>query len=395
MKEIIKILKNYKILGWFFWLVFIMSLIVESTFLIFPQILRKMMEIIEQKWDFNWVIELWYYGFWLLVFTVVTWYIISIFEAKLWWLIYAKKFQFYKKELFKKTFEQISNEWTWKLVSRFTRWVEAEANIFLAVIQILTNSVFRIWVIIIIFAFTLPEFLFLVIWFVILIFLLNLFTIKKVKYYSDKENEVYENNSKIMVKIIWDFLTVKFFWKEKEELFKSKENLNNLYKYWPLIKKYQSVIYSALFFAIKWLEILIFLYIWYSVIKWDLSIALLTMLVSYLWVMRNPIDVAINEFNRINKDIQAYKKLQEFIQKPNEIKNGTEKYIYKTWKIEFKWVDFGYLEKDKIFEKLNLSFLEWKKNALVGHSWGWKSTIIKILLRLYDYNYMIIIIEKF
>ena len=386
MKEIIKILKNYKILGWFFWITFFILIIVESNIIIFPQILKNMMEIIEIKWNFEDLLFWWYIGFWLLFFTVILWYIAEIFEEKLWWLIYSKRYQFYREKLLKKNFEQISNEWTWKLLSRFTRWAEAEANIFLAAISIFTNSIFKISIIIIIFAFFLPQFLILVLLFISLMFLLNLFTIKKIKYYSNKENEIYEESSKVMIKMLSEFLVIKIFWKEKNELNKSKKLLDKIPYYWPKRSKYQSLFYSSLFFVLKWLEISIFVYIWYFIIKWELSISLLTMLVSYLWVMWNPIDVAINKFNQINKDLEAYKKLQEFIEKPNDIENWEKEYIYKNWKIEFKNIDFGYSENNKIFENLNFELLAGKKNALVGHSWGWKSTIIKILLRLYDYQ---------
>jgi ATP-binding cassette subfamily B protein len=40
-----------------------------------------------------------------------------------------------------------------------------------------------------------------------------------------------------------------------------------------------------------------------------------------------------------------------------------------------------------------LDFLPWKKNALVWHSWGWKSTIIKLILRLFDYQKWEILID--
>lgn len=46
-----------------------------------------------------------------------------------------------------------------------------------------------------------------------------------------------------------------------------------------------------------------------------------------------------------------------------------------------------------IFKNLNLNFLSWKKNALIGHSWWWKSTITKLILRIYDVNSWNILID--
>jgi hypothetical protein len=45
------------------------------------------------------------------------------------------------------------------------------------------------------------------------------------------------------------------------------------------------------------------------------------MIIWYIWFLRNPIEKAISNLNRINRMWKKYKKLQEFIEKPNEIKN--------------------------------------------------------------------------
>ncbi len=45
------------------------------------------------------------------------------------------------------------------------------------------------------------------------------------------------------------------------------------------------------------------------------------------------------------------------------------------------------------FKDFNLEFLAWKKSALVWQSWWWKSTITKILLRLYDYEKWEVLID--
>jgi hypothetical protein len=43
MKEILKILGNYKLLGSFFWFTIFITILTEFSFLIFPQISREMM----------------------------------------------------------------------------------------------------------------------------------------------------------------------------------------------------------------------------------------------------------------------------------------------------------------------------------------------------------------
>ncbi|MCD5380924.1 ATP-binding cassette domain-containing protein, partial [Candidatus Gracilibacteria bacterium] len=90
--------------------------------------------------------------------------------------------------------------------------------------------------------------------------------------------------------------------------------------------------------------------------------------------------------NQINRLWEKYSKLQRFVEEPNTIINGKNNFLYKKGEIELKNIDFGYSKKVQIFKGLNITFLAGKKNALVGHSGGGKSTITKLLLRLYDIN---------
>ncbi len=246
----------------------------------------------------------------------------------------------------------------------------------------------------IIFVYFFPKFLILLLFMLFFLFWINFYISPKLRDYTKKENLVYEKSNRILVKMIQDFITIKIFWKQEKEINLSEKNLNEIPLLRVKIKRLHTFIYISLFFFIKWFEISLYIIFGYFILKWELSIALLTMLISYLWVMWNPIDSAIREINRITQSFQSYKKLASFIEQPNQIKNWTKEYKFKEWKIEFKNVDFGYSEKNKIFENLNLEFKAGEKNALVGHSWGGKSTIIKILLRLYDYQKWEILIDN-
>lgn len=56
----------------------------------------------------------------------------------------------------------------------------------------------------------------------------------------------------------------------------------------------------------------------------------------------------------------------------------------KVYSIEFKGVSFSYKEEEKVIEKLSFKIEGDKVCALVGHNGAGKSTIIKLLFRLYD-----------
>ncbi len=90
----------------------------------------------------------------------------------------------------------------------------------------------------------------------------------------------------------------------------------------------------------------------------------------------------IRGFNRSMADFQD---LFEYMKVENEIKDerGADKLIIRRGEIEFKDVEFRYGKRD-IFEKFNLKIPANSKVAFVGHSGCGKTTLIKLLYRLYD-----------
>ncbi len=394
MKEIIDILKEYKLVKKEFYITVLVLFLTESVFLYFPQISKELMHVLEIKWSMQNLL----FWFCVWIFFVILgsafWMISSVLESKLWALYLKNINQSYKEKLLSKNYTQIIEEWSWKLIARFNRWIQSQANIFLGIIEIITNTVFKIVVISIIFIYFLPPFLLVLLFFLIVMYFLNSYIRKKIKKYIEAENEIYEKDSRLVIKIINEFLLIKIFWKTKQELNYSKQILNDLPKYRSNIKKNQVLLYSSLFLFIKVLEFSVYFFVWSFVLKWEMSIAMIVMIIWYLWTLWNPIETAIREVNRITEDLEVYKKLKTFLDTPNKIKDGTKEFVFKEWKIEIKNLIFWY-SKDKIlFDNLNLEFLAWKKNALVGHSWNWKSTIIKILLRLYDYKSWEILLDK-
>ena len=199
------------------------------------------------------------------------------------------------------------------------------------------------------------------------------------------EQENWEEDWRNRAKLVMEQLVINLYWKKEYELNKNMFYLEKASKYWIKADIANETFYKLVEFLVRISEIFILIIVWWIIITtWKYQLSYLIMLTWYLYLLWEPLDNAITNINQINKVWQKYSKLQEFIEKPNDIVNWKDEYIYKTWKIEFKNIDFGYSKEKQIFNDFSLSFLEWKKNALVGHSWGWKSTITKLILRLYD-----------
>lgn len=91
----------------------------------------------------------------------------------------------------------------------------------------------------------------------------------------------------------------------------------------------------------------------------------------------------IRRFTQSLTDVQD---LFEYGEVSNEIKDkkGAKNLIIKKGEIEFRNVSFDYDKKNKLFSDFNLKIPKNKTVALVGHSGCGKTSIVKLLYRLYD-----------
>ena len=387
MRDIIKILKNYKLVKKDFFIMIIVWSLFQWFNLLYPKISQYLIEVIENKWSLE---DLYFWVSVLVINTIifVIWKItFDYFWIKVWFNLFSKKQLFYQEKVLNKNYKDIQNIWTWKLIIRLENWTQGEVDIFLSIINIFIEAILWWIIIIIILIFNIPELLWIILIWIIILWISNFYIRKYSLKYWKKEQEYKEEIWKIKAKTVMENLTIKLFLKKDNELIKTKKLLELEKENWIKVVVANEFYYKIFEWIIRFIEIAVYLFIWMLIIeKWEYNIAYLVMLTGYIWFLRNPIDKAISNLNRINKELVKYKKLQEFIEKQNNIIDWKEEYVYKTWKIEFRNITFWYSKKNKLFKKLHLNFLEWKKNALVGHSWGWKSTIIKILLRLYEYQ---------
>lgn len=131
------------------------------------------------------------------------------------------------------------------------------------------------------------------------------------------------------------------------------------------------------------------LVIWFGVyflINWDISFATLFLFFSYIGWIYFPLGMLFNRLRNVQEFMTSVWKFYETFD--NLESDKTEKKWKKIsqveWKIEFKKVWFWYNDNKQILNNINFKVKPWEKVALVWTTWAGKSTIINLLLRLWD-----------
>lgn len=129
------------------------------------------------------------------------------------------------------------------------------------------------------------------------------------------------------------------------------------------------------------------LYIIFIVLQKNLTIGDYNYYSTIAGNFKGNVEIIFNTYSTILVNIDRVNCYFSFIEKPNDIKNGNRllsKELDKH-KIEFINVSFAYPNTNrKIIEKLSFSITSGEKVALAGLNGAGKSTVIKLLLRLYD-----------
>lgn len=131
-----------------------------------------------------------------------------------------------------------------------------------------------------------------------------------------------------------------------------------------------------------------FFLIYFSMIKFlhgDITIGTLVFIYTAYLNLLNPLFAFVRGMRDFYNVMADFDSLFQYAKIKQEVKDKQEakEIKIKNGEIEFRDVSFSY-GKRKIFQDLNLKIAPTKKIALVGHSGCGKTTLIKLLYRLYD-----------
>jgi ATP-binding cassette, subfamily B, putative efflux pump len=122
------------------------------------------------------------------------------------------------------------------------------------------------------------------------------------------------------------------------------------------------------------------------VIDGSLTVGSLIAFFAYVDKMRSPVAALVNAYPAITEGSVALKRIFEFFDTPQAIKEKTNPVELKqfTNSIQFNNVSFSYDGNGKVINNVSFSLEKGRTYAFVGESGGGKSTILQLLLRMYD-----------
>ncbi|MEM1123369.1 MAG: ABC transporter ATP-binding protein, partial [Bacteroidota bacterium] len=180
---------------------------------------------------------------------------------------------------------------------------------------------------------------------------------------------------------------VQIFNEEKSEMDKFKE-INRKYTQANL----DAILYYAVFFPV--VEIIsaaaLGLMVWYGakgVIGGDVTLGALIAFPIFLSMLFRPMRMLADKFNTLQMGLVAADRVFGVLDNTQQIENkGTIQPTKLKGNLEFKNVDFAYIDNDYVLKNLSFKVNAGETLAIVGSTGSGKTTIINILNRFYEIN---------
>ncbi len=179
---------------------------------------------------------------------------------------------------------------------------------------------------------------------------------------------------------------VKAFGKEDYEIKKFEENLSKAIDFEIKNAKLSSISNFSSSVLDRMISGIIALYGGYQVIKGTMTLGSLTAVMIYSTQLIGLIKSSAGFYETIMVNSVSRQRLAEILDMKPQIKDkeGAVDYRFLEGKIEFRNVYFGYEEDEFVLKGLNFSIPPASKIALVGSSGRGKTTLLSLILRLYE-----------
>lgn len=222
--------------------------------------------------------------------------------------------------------------------------------------------------------------------YVIIFIFLSLFLNKYRIPYVEKASR---ENSKVgwmYADTIVNNFNISIFWTLSKEVKNIQSALDN----WMKLEKKSVYIYISIFAVLSIISLVAEIGLLYFTIYlwslWNITVGTFVLILTYQMTLSGQIFSLSFLFWRMSSHIGNAIEMLDVLATPHEITDEKDAKIMQVKKgsIEFKNVGFSYNQDGKVFENFSFSIQPWEKIWVVWASGSWKSSLIKLLFRLYD-----------
>lgn len=323
----------------------------------------------------------------IIIFLIVMsiFYIRKYFTRHNWW---AEIFYRFENILWKNIFPKyniisqtyIEKIWTWKSMNILSDWVKNRRDIlmefFFVTPDILLKLGFSIYLIAQVGWIYCLAFLAVFVICYSLIYLLNKIAIVRRRDRKEMETEI----TRQIVRMIMSKQEILQNQKLPSELALTKNLFENAHKINLGVNNVLWWMFNIASALPQIIVIATMVYGYISLKNWNFSFGTFGALIALSGYLSSSIMWSTDVFKQMTQNYTHVEKLWDFLDNAPLMKNyeNWENFKHKKWDIRLRNISFAYEDK-KVFDWFDLHIQWQKKTAFVGQSWGWKSTIIKLI----------------
>ena len=315
------------------------------------------------------------------VFGALTYY----FSSKFWKSV-SKDYKRKSLEKFNKIrFDIVLDKKQWEINNIISKWASAIGDLVeQSFANIIQNGLMIIFLLIVLFIVDVYIFLYFIILFIPIFVLYSLKQMKRIlpssKNLDKKDNKV----SLEIIEYLSNIRDIKILWAEQDFMKIFFRKIGSIFHLETGIEKKHHFMNFNQFVILIWSMCLVLAYTSYSIVIWLLTVWTFLLVYDVFVTIRHSLWSMIYLYRDFEENVIKVHKLIDFF----DLEEG-ENQVYQNiqWfeKLEVQKLKFYFNKDHKVLNSIDFSIHSWDKIAIIWKSGQWKTTLINIILWLYEW----------
>ena len=208
---------------------------------------------------------------------------------------------------------------------------------------------------------------------------------KHVRTLFRREHRMLDKVDTLLQDILAGIRVVKAFGRERSEVGRFRQRSAELRDVMLRNERTWAVLMPTWTFVMRFGEFLVFLAGGYLVLGAEMKVGELVQFVQYAMIIYGPLAMIAGLPRRFAESMSAAERVFEIIDEPPEVADSaSSRRLSIDGTVRFEGVVFGYQSHEPVLEDISLQVEPGEMIGIVGHSGAGKTTLINLLMRLYD-----------